>query len=415
MSKIICDVCGTSYPETATQCPICGCVRPGDVVTVAGNTEGAESQPANSYTYVKGGRFSKKNVKKRNQTKQNHAANVSDDNGMDAEGESSNKGLLITVIVLFLAIVAVVIYIALRFLAPPTMADQPSNPVQDTVVTTTADTVETTEETEPVVPCTDMVVSNREITFEKAGAALLLNVTTMPKNTTDPVEFATSDEKIATVTSGGKVTAVSGGEAVITITCGNVVTQCNVVCDFEAAEAETTEPTTDTATGELELNREDFTMTKKGENWKLYTGDIPADQITWTSDNTSVVTVKEGVVTAVGKGMTTVHAEYNGKKVSCIVRCAESVGTPEAATDTEQAPVSSEFSISSVDVTIRVDETFALTLKDKNGDPVSVTWTVQDGAVCSVTGNNVTGLAKGMTTVSAVHEGVTYTCIVRVS
>ena len=37
MSKIICDVCGTSYPETATQCPICGCVRSSDSVAVAGD------------------------------------------------------------------------------------------------------------------------------------------------------------------------------------------------------------------------------------------------------------------------------------------------------------------------------------------------------------------------------------------
>ena len=28
MSKIICEVCGTSYPSSAAQCPICGCVRP---------------------------------------------------------------------------------------------------------------------------------------------------------------------------------------------------------------------------------------------------------------------------------------------------------------------------------------------------------------------------------------------------
>ena len=25
MSKIICDICGTSYPETEERCPICGC------------------------------------------------------------------------------------------------------------------------------------------------------------------------------------------------------------------------------------------------------------------------------------------------------------------------------------------------------------------------------------------------------
>ena len=27
MSKIICDICGTSYPDTADCCPICGCSR----------------------------------------------------------------------------------------------------------------------------------------------------------------------------------------------------------------------------------------------------------------------------------------------------------------------------------------------------------------------------------------------------
>ena len=48
MSKIICDVCGTSYPDTADCCPICGCPR-----DAAGNrlgedlleqTEGTDAQ-----------------------------------------------------------------------------------------------------------------------------------------------------------------------------------------------------------------------------------------------------------------------------------------------------------------------------------------------------------------------------------
>ena len=65
MSKIICDVCGTSYPETATQCPICGCVRPANVNTVHIDTDESVARPNGTYTYVKGGRFSKSNVKKR--------------------------------------------------------------------------------------------------------------------------------------------------------------------------------------------------------------------------------------------------------------------------------------------------------------------------------------------------------------
>ena len=54
MSKVICDICGTSFPESATQCPICGCVRPAEVVSVPETEE-----EKTGYTYVKGGRFSK--------------------------------------------------------------------------------------------------------------------------------------------------------------------------------------------------------------------------------------------------------------------------------------------------------------------------------------------------------------------
>ena len=64
MNKVICDVCGTDYPETASQCPVCGCVRRGGSQTSAGNAT-ANSESAAGYTYVKGGRFSKSNVRKR--------------------------------------------------------------------------------------------------------------------------------------------------------------------------------------------------------------------------------------------------------------------------------------------------------------------------------------------------------------
>ena len=33
MNKIICDVCGTAYPETSSQCPICGFARTAEAVS----------------------------------------------------------------------------------------------------------------------------------------------------------------------------------------------------------------------------------------------------------------------------------------------------------------------------------------------------------------------------------------------
>ena len=60
MNKVVCYVCGTSYPENATQCPICGYVQTAE-------SSGSVNSDAGGYTYVKGGRFSKANVKKRTQ------------------------------------------------------------------------------------------------------------------------------------------------------------------------------------------------------------------------------------------------------------------------------------------------------------------------------------------------------------
>ena len=63
MSKIICDVCGTRYPASAEQCPICGRVDP------AAKAEAKEVENAYGRTssQTKGGHFSKSNVKKRTQ------------------------------------------------------------------------------------------------------------------------------------------------------------------------------------------------------------------------------------------------------------------------------------------------------------------------------------------------------------
>ena len=64
MSKVICDICGTAYPETATQCPICGCARDNVTQTPAADaTQKTDGEAAGGYTYVKGGRFSKSNVR----------------------------------------------------------------------------------------------------------------------------------------------------------------------------------------------------------------------------------------------------------------------------------------------------------------------------------------------------------------
>ncbi len=72
---------------------------------------------------------------------------------------------------------------------------------------------------------------------------------------------------------------------------------------------------------EVALNRDDITLVKYGETLDLYDGTIPVSEITWSSRDTSVATFEDGIVTAIGKGDTTVYAEHNGVKVSCKVYC----------------------------------------------------------------------------------------------
>lgn len=417
MSKLICDVCGTSYPETATQCPICGCVRPGDVLTVSGDTADAQDTSERSYTYVKGGRFSKSNVKKRNMGKE---VPVKEVKGEPRErGKNTDKVLVGVVIALLFAIIAVAAYILLQLFGPFfNFGGKDPQPSTDTPAVTTTAPVETTNQE---VACEEIILSKREIVFEKAGAALLLNVTLSPADTTQEVEFEVEDPAIATVTDGGKVTSVAPGETVLTARCGDATATCKIICRFEGTAptdpSETTAPTQEDTNEEFKLNSKDFTLFAKGEKHDLYNGTIADDQITWSTSNEKVATVKNGVVTAVGTGYAVVTAEYKGEKYTCEVRCSEKVGPytgPLEDTTTESASGKYKLNKDPADVTISVQEDFSLRVLDESGRTMDVTWTAADTSICSVDGNNITGLAPGTTKVTCTYDGETFTCVVRV-
>lgn len=333
MSKIICEICGTGYPETSTQCPICGYVRSAETAGVA-VTDNSETS-AGQYTYVKGGRFSKSNVKKRNRAQQKAtgtgaAATVAHNNHRPAEKKKKGKkniGFIIVSILLLLLVLAVVVFLTIKYfgreLPEPTVpqdtAPQQTDPVDDTIL------------------CGGISLDVSEVFLTERGEALMVYATPTPANTTEIVEFNSSDVSVATVTDNGKIVAVGSGEATITVTCGSFHTTCLVKCEIEPETeptteqteptTEQTEPTEETTTEpaivleQSMFNRKDFSLLFKGEKWKLYTGEIDPSLITWSSDNPNVAVIENGVVKAVGKGTTKVYAEYNGVKISCIVRC----------------------------------------------------------------------------------------------
>lgn len=326
MSKVICDVCGTTFPETAAQCPICGSARNGSAQTAAGDG----ITRAEGYAYVRGGRFSKSNVKKRNKTGQDMQRRSPESPKKSDNGGSSNKGLVIVVVVLLLAIIAVCAYIGIKFFMPETKPNVTDPPKQTT--TAAPNPTESQTETTNGIPCTKIMLSSTIIEFTDMERSQLLSVAVTPVDTTDELVFTSADPLVATVTEGGLITPVGAGETVITVTCGEITEECRVVCSFSdgTEPTEPEEPTLDASSFELTFNTKfltsdgigDVTL-KVGEKWKMYSSmNVDASMVIWTSNDEAYATIENGVVTAVAsiKPYVLVHAEYAGIKYTCRIR-----------------------------------------------------------------------------------------------
>jgi len=418
MSKIICDMCGTSYPDTADQCPICGCVRPVDAPSME---PAAEDQGLGAeYTFVKGGRFSKNNVKKRNKGKPQEPM---PDLGRHDEEPHRDGGMIVLICLVLLAVVAVAAFIVIRFFWPDASEDK----------SVTTPTTEVSDSA--TVPCTGLVL-------ESAGTVVLtedayqLSVYAEPYNTTDIIAYSSDNESVAVVDDNGMITPVGPGSAVITVTCGAYSVECNVTCEKTPDETidpteETTEPTEETLVQEeLRLNRKDITMVMQGEKWKLYDGQIPVDDIQWSSDDEKIAVIKKGTVEAVGKGTTYVYAEYGDQKVSCIIRCnfeETSGGLPGTGDYGEDGGGDSSsaltYSICAYgnpisDMTIYNEQT-SITFRDSDGKVIDVTWESTDTSIFTVSesgdGCVLKSVSVGTAKLKVVYNGKTYLCIVRVA
>ena len=450
MSKLICDVCGTSYPENAAQCPICGSAK--NAAPQSSVAEDAQqASAAASYNYVKGGRFSKGNVRKHSSAAPSRSGrSVAERRSRDSAEEGTNKGLMIVAVVLLLAIIAVVIYIATRFFLPADPSSGANNSTtttpspSGTVATAPPQTTEpSTLPPEQVVSCTGIQLSNSIVEITEENGVWLLEADLEPVDTTDKVTFKSLDESVVTVSDAGLITAVGKGQTTVVVTCGSVQAECLVHCSFGETEP-TTQPTTAPTAPPVEIafntkwrsehtGKWDVTL-KLGSKWNAYVGNVPAADITWVTDDPKVATIENGVVQIVGAGKTEVHAIYGGVTYTCIIRCNAAGGAapaPTTATTTEPETEATTGTTTAIEkeyhmvvstgswskdvpnnhsVTINVGASFALYIKDAEGEELAVSWDALDDAICSISGNTITGLAAGNTTVAVNVEGTIFQC-----
>lgn len=433
MSKIICDICGTVYPDSANACPICG--FPGknsektveeESVTLIQETETVDDQPKGT----KGGRFSNKNVKKRNkaeadsETRRERRREAKEEKQeQKQEKKKGGKGSAILVVFLSIAVVATTGYILWRFWNGRDAYDNPKAPIIGTNPSEIATQPVETEPVETGVPCVGVIVSDTSVEFHDAGKSWKLSVTLTPEDTTEELTFTSSDEAVVTVTSDGRITSVGPGEATITITCGAVTRECQIFCDFQpetqpeetTEPAETTEPVEPNDNG-FELDRTDVTLFEEGEQFTFkvtFNGEtVSPASVEWKSEDPAVATVENGKVTAVADGKTNIIATYQGQTLKCVVRCRF-----ESATETTEKTYSDNhwrLSAKYGDVTLVINEYFELKLINDAGEVADVTWTSSNPGVVSIDGNTIKGKAAGYTEVSATIGGQTYTCVVRV-
>lgn len=139
-----------------------------------------------------------------------------------------------------------------------------------------------------------------------------LVATTVPENTTDTMTWTSSDEEVAMVDATGVVTGIQPGEAIIMVTTSS----------GKSAECLITVEEKVISIIDISLDREFETM-NLGDTLTLTATIDPtenSENIYWSSSNEEIVTVSDGIVTAVGGGSATVTiSSDSGVTATCIV------------------------------------------------------------------------------------------------
>lgn len=180
------------------------------------------------------------------------------------------------------------------------------------------------------IPATGVTLEKEECEIE-IGDTSIIKATVTPSDSHDIPEYSSSDEKVATVSSKGKVTAVSEGEATITVTVGKFTFEYKVKVVTPAAD-ERLEGVT--------ISDENLEL-KVGEQYKLTYTTVPETienfELTpkWSSGNDEIVEVDaEGNVTAKKAGMTTITLWLGTKKSECTVKVNDNDAVTTATPDT---------------------------------------------------------------------------------
>ena len=246
---------------------------------------------------------------------------------------------------------------------------------------------------ESVIDVQSIAISQPSAEME-IGETLTLKATVSPSNASyDGITWTSTNPRVASVSTSGLVTALSEGNTTITAMAGGRTANCaiTVVKGFVAVTS-------------ISLNQTSLEMIE-GESETLVATVFPDDAtdktIIWASSNEAAVTVKDGKVTAIKEGESTVAAKAGDKTASCKVIVKKkviAVGSIEL-NKTELILVEGE------------SETLTATVKPDDATDKSVSWKSTDESIATVDNNGkVIAVKEGETTITATAGEKSATC-----
>lgn len=225
-----------------------------------------------------------------------------------------------------------------------------------------------------------------------SGSSVQLKATTQGEGI---VNWSSSNSNVATV-NNGTVTGKKAGTVTITATLMNSgnVPVAKATCTVYIKSST------------IALNSSSASVYAKGQGNSVtltatVNGVTSGNTVTWSSSNTGVATVTNGVVKAVKAGTATITATSNGVNATCKITVKEPT-----------------LSLSKTSTTLYTkDEKTATLVAKVNGTEVSgsqVTWSTSDKTIVKVENGKITAIAEGTATITAKANGISKTCKVTV-
>lgn len=251
------------------------------------------------------------------------------------------------------------------------------------------------------VEVTSVTVNVESMELE-VGSFGTVTVTVEPSDASDQtITWTSSNPSVVQITTDGTIVAMGEGTASITVSAGGKFTSFPVTVVNGSGGVTVTGVTLDVEQAEImEGATLQITATVSPE-------EAAGKPVTWTSSDSSIATVSNGLVTALKPGSVVITATCQGKQATCNIAVT---AVPVPVTGVSVTP-------STLSLVEGSKATLTATVLPENASEKGVSWSSDDPTIASVDANGqVTGVKPGsaIITVTTVDGNKTATCVVAV-